>query len=164
MAKKKRTVITLACTPVCYDENGCDVDYAVVSLNKKYAETLLARISLVKGLKHLINNLYHLEEFDYSVDYMKYIEILSETPYRENDEQDIGEEWSDIPITKSLVGESVRVDTPTLVVYNDAVYWKAVVKHTNIIIATSHLTEQHLNKMLKQLGEEDEQTEVLKED
>ena len=139
-----RKIITLACTPVCYDENGCDIDYAVVTLDKEIIKTFLGRISLVKGLKHLIPTLNNLEEFNYMVEYLKYDE-------REK-QMNIGEEWAEISVPENLATESVRIDTPTLVVFKDAVYWDAYIKHTNIRISTAHLCEGELTKMIEQMG------------
>lgn len=148
-AKKKPTSVTLFCSPVCYDENGSDAAWALITLTKKYIATLISRIDLFSGLKHAMTHLCHIEEFDYAVDYLKHAalaDVWTETP---------GEIWTKINEKKlpKTEDQSTRVDCCTLVVDELYVHWEAYIKHTQIRIATAHLSREDLVKTAGTLAE-----------
>ena len=141
--------VTLACVPVCYDENGCDVAFAVLTLTARFIETLLARISLGRGLRAVIDGFCHIEEFDYSIEYVKYDCELCEKL-----EQDgVEDAWKTVDASAPKCAETVHVEASTRVTTNTVVYWQAYIKNTNIMIATAHLNETELKNILANLDE-----------
>ena len=149
-AKKKPTSVTLFCAPVCYDENGCDAAWAVVTLTKAFIATLISRIDLFRGLKHAITHLCHIEEFDYAVDYYTHDALDSSV----TDAPD--GIWTRIAVEKLPKAEDqcVRVDCPVLVVDELYVHWDAYIKHTQIHVATAHFSREELMKLAKSLADE----------
>ena len=147
--KGKLRSVTLACVPVCYDENGSDAAFAVLTLTARFIETLLARISLGRGLRAIIDGFCHIEEFDYSVEYVKY-----DCELRKNLEQDsVDDAWEIVDASAPKCAETVRVEASTRVTTNTVAYWQAYIKNTNIMIATAHLNEIYLKELLANLDE-----------
>lgn len=148
--KKKPTSVTLFCSPVCYDENGSDAVWAVVTLTTKYIATLISRIDLFSGLKHAISDLCHIEEFDYAVDHIKYGTTLDTVGDLAADEG-----WHEIS-EKRLPKDTdltVSVECCVLIVDERDVYWEAYLKHTQIRIATAHFSREDLARIAESLDE-----------
>lgn len=154
MAKTKKlirpTSITFACKPCCYDENGCDVSHALVTLTEHYVEELLKRIGMVKALKAFMPHLYCLEEFDYAVEYVD-IGLLVDSPEYHGQLKDVEESWCALENDVSVKDdEMVRIDAPTLVVYEDSAGWDAL-KHANIKVSTTRFDRKQLEEILRDL-------------
>lgn len=151
MTEAKKPSITFACVPCCYDENGCDASHALVTLTKHYVGELLKRIGLMKAMKAFMPHLHCIEEFDYAVEYVD-IGLLVDSPEYHGQLKDVNDSWcaleNDIPVKDD---ETVRIEVPVLIVYEDSVHWDACLKNTNIKVSTTRFDQKQLEEILRDL-------------
>jgi hypothetical protein len=147
-----RAVLTFACVPCCYDENGCDISHALVTLTEHFVEELLNRIQLAKALKGLMPHFCHIEEFDYSIEYVDSEKLRSEEG--ESSELDaVTDAWMELDDPPNIPEEKMeRVEAATLVAQPDgSVRWDAFVRGTNTRVSTPYFSEETLKLLLTRI-------------
>jgi hypothetical protein len=131
----------------CDDEFADAPTLAIAEVGRMDAETLIAYSSKVKTLRKGDGDIYSLEKWDTSCDYVKSPEKVNGITMEQVDEAQCGTPVEATPYPMPSLVEAV--DCQTAVITENAVYWTGYIKNTGVKLTTGEITVRQLRAIAK---------------
>lgn len=128
-------------------DHDCVPIAAVISVGKDHAEQLLCLMEEADRMKKVYPELYGLELWDGSPDWIESAGTVNEETAGLLDVLNSENECIEQEDIDTEGAEMSRVECGTIFVQPDEVYWLAIVKHTDVKVETSALLLKDIEKI-----------------